>query len=77
MRRTLVVAVRRAAIEESQARAVEGDPQSAELQKLVKERGAEHALDFVSQLRPWNPISKLIREEMKRQTDAVPRGFAT
>ncbi len=47
--------------------AVEGDPQSAELQKLVKERGAEHALDFVSQLRPWNPISKLIREEMRRQ----------
>lgn len=45
----------------------EGDAQSAELQKLVKERGAEHALDFVSQLRPWNPISKLIREEMKRQ----------
>jgi hypothetical protein len=45
-----------------------GDAQSAELQKLVKERGADHALDFVSQLRPWNPISKLIREEMKRQT---------
>jgi mannitol-1-phosphate 5-dehydrogenase len=46
---------------------VEGDAQSAELQKLVKERGAEHALDFISQLRPWNPISKLIREEMNRQ----------
>lgn len=47
--------------------AVEGDAQSAELQKLVRERGAEHALDFISQLRPWNPISKLIREEMNRQ----------
>ncbi|MEP7342170.1 MAG: 2-dehydropantoate 2-reductase N-terminal domain-containing protein [Acidobacteriota bacterium] len=45
-----------------------GDAQSAELQKLVKQRGADHALDFVSQLRTWNPISKLIREEMKRQT---------
>ncbi|MBS1787241.1 MAG: hypothetical protein JST85_05940 [Acidobacteria bacterium] len=46
-----------------------GDAQSAELQKLVKERGAEHALDFVSQLRPWNPVSKLIREEMRRQAE--------
>lgn len=46
--------------------AQEGDPQAAELQKLVKGRGAEHALDFVSQLRPWNPISKLIREEIKQ-----------
>ncbi len=44
-----------------------GDAQSAELQKLVKEQGAENALDFISQLRVWNPISKLIREEMKRQ----------
>ena len=46
-----------------------GDAQSTELQKLVKERGAEHALDFVSQLRPWNPVSKLIREEMRRQSE--------
>lgn len=45
-----------------------GDAQSAELQKLVKERGAEQALDYVSQLRTWNPLSKLIREEMRRQT---------
>ncbi len=44
----------------------EGDAQAAELQKLVKGRGAEHALDFVSQLRSWNPISKLIRDEMNR-----------
>lgn len=39
-----------------------GDPQAAELQKLIKERGAVYALDFVSQLRPWNPLSKLISE---------------
>lgn len=43
----------------------EGDAQAAELQKLVKGRGVEYALDFVSQLRPWNPISKLIREELQ------------
>lgn len=30
----------------------EGDAQAAELQKLVKGRGAEYALDFVSQSRP-------------------------
>ncbi|MGH9769329.1 MAG: hypothetical protein ACREAB_18035 [Blastocatellia bacterium] len=42
-----------------------GDPQAAELQKLVKERSAEYSLDFVSQLRPWNPISKLIRDELR------------
>lgn len=45
-----------------------GDPQAGELQKLVKERGVEHALDFVCQLRPWNPISKLIRDEITRQS---------
>ncbi|MFN0083939.1 MAG: 2-dehydropantoate 2-reductase N-terminal domain-containing protein [Blastocatellia bacterium] len=45
--------------------AQEGDPQAAELQKILRERGAEDALDFISELRPWNPISKLIREEMK------------
>jgi mannitol-1-phosphate 5-dehydrogenase len=45
--------------------AEQGDPQAAELQKLIRERNAEYALDFVSQLRPWNPISKLIREELQ------------
>ena len=45
--------------------AEQGDPQAAELQKLVKERGAEYSLDFVSQLRPWNPVSKLIRDELR------------
>jgi len=42
-----------------------GDSQAAELQKLVRERSVEHSLDFVSQLRPWNPISKLIRDEVR------------
>ncbi len=42
-----------------------GDPQAAELQKLVKERGVEHSLDFISQLRLWNPVSKLIRDVLK------------
>src|SRR5499426_1280601 len=42
-----------------------GDPQAAELQKLIKERGVEHSLDYVSQLRSWNPISKLIRDEVR------------
>ncbi len=45
--------------------AEQSDPQATELRKLVKERGMEHSLDFVSQLRPWNPISKLIRDELQ------------
>ncbi len=45
--------------------AEQGDAQAAEMQKLVRERGVEHSLDFVSQLRPWNPISKLIRDELR------------
>lgn len=47
--------------------AQEGDPQAADLQKLVKEHGAEYALDFISQLRPWNPVSKLIRDELSQR----------
>src|SRR5262249_39731455 len=42
-----------------------GDPQAAELQKLIKERSLEYSLDFISQLRPWNPISKLIRDVLR------------
>jgi mannitol-1-phosphate 5-dehydrogenase len=45
--------------------AEQGDSQAAELQKLIRERSVEHSLDFVSQLRPWNPISKLIRDELR------------
>jgi mannitol-1-phosphate 5-dehydrogenase len=42
------------------------DPQSVELQKLVRGSGAEEALNTVAQLRPWNPISKLIREHLEQ-----------
>jgi hypothetical protein len=45
--------------------AEQGDSQSAELQKLIRERSVEYSLEFVSQLRPWNPISKLIRDELR------------
>lgn len=45
--------------------AEQSDSQAAELQKLIRERSVEHSLDFVSQLRPWNPISKLIRDELR------------
>ncbi|MBI1763102.1 MAG: hypothetical protein HYR56_16870 [Acidobacteria bacterium] len=44
------------------------DPQASELQKLVHEKGIEQALDFISQLRPWNPLAQLIRKEYKQQT---------
>ncbi len=42
------------------------DPQSVELQKLVQASGTEEALSMVAQLRPWNPISKLIREHIEQ-----------
>ncbi len=51
----------------------EGDPQSAEVQKLFRSRGAEHVLDFISQLRPWNPVSKLIREEIHNSGNVAAR----
>lgn len=47
------------------------DPQSTELQKLVKEKGAAGTLDTVAQLRHWNPISRMICEAYKQQP---PRG---
>ena len=42
------------------------DPQSIELERLVGEKGPGGALDTVSQLRAWNPISKLICEEYEQ-----------
>jgi hypothetical protein len=42
------------------------DPQAVELQKLIRARGPEQALDTVCQLRPWNPIAALIRDELLR-----------
>jgi mannitol-1-phosphate 5-dehydrogenase len=47
-----------------------GDPQSIELQKLMSGPGIEHTLDTVAQLRPWNPISQLIRDEVKQREPA-------
>jgi mannitol-1-phosphate 5-dehydrogenase len=47
------------------------DPQASELQKLVREKGIEQALDFISQLRPWNPLAQMIRKEFKQQTQAA------
>lgn len=44
------------------------DPQAIEMQKLIRERGIDYALDFISQVRPWNPISGLVLEELKRQS---------
>lgn len=42
------------------------DSQSTELRKLVNDSGVTHALDTVAQLRPWNPISKLIQDEFAK-----------
>lgn len=44
------------------------DPQAIEMQKLIRERGIDYALDFISQVRPWNPISGLVLDELKRQS---------
>lgn len=46
------------------------DPQAGELQSIVREQGYEKALETVCQLRPWNPLSKLVREEIGRQAHA-------
>ncbi len=46
----------------------EDDPQAREMQKLIRERGIDYALDFISQIRPWNPISRLVLDELKRQS---------
>ena len=34
---------------------------------MVEDRGYEETLAAVSQLKPWNPLSKLVREEIARQ----------
>lgn len=44
------------------------DPQAIEMQKLIRERGIDYALDFISQVRPWNPIAGLVLDELKRQS---------
>jgi mannitol-1-phosphate 5-dehydrogenase len=42
------------------------DPQAAELQKLIGEKGFDRVLDYVAQLRSWNPIAQMIREEYRQ-----------
>ena len=42
------------------------DPQAGELQKLISEKGIDHVLDYVAQLRPWNPIAQMIRQEYRQ-----------
>ena len=50
-----------------------GDPQAVEMHKLVTDRGVEHALDVIAQLRPWNPISRMIRAEFRHNaTNGAP-----
>ena len=44
------------------------DPQAMELRKLINENGIEQTIDTVCQLRPWNPISELIRKELEQYT---------
>jgi mannitol-1-phosphate 5-dehydrogenase len=48
-----------------------GDPQADELQRLVADEGAEQALDTVSQLRPWNPLARMIIERFQAEKPAT------
>ncbi len=41
------------------------DSQAVELQTAATETGIERTLDTVAQLKPWNPISKLIQQELR------------
>lgn len=40
------------------------DPQAIELQKMIVENGIAETLETVCQLRPWNPLSALIRKAL-------------
>lgn len=42
----------------------QGDAQASELEAYVRELGVERTLTTVAQLSPWNPVSKLIRQEL-------------
>jgi len=48
-----------------------GDPQADDLRRLVETKGVESALDTVSQLRPWNPLSKLIASRYQAEVQAA------
>jgi mannitol-1-phosphate 5-dehydrogenase len=50
------------------------DAQARELQKYVRELGIEKTLDTVAQLSSWNPISKLIREQVDVQDEMASAG---
>jgi mannitol-1-phosphate 5-dehydrogenase len=43
------------------------DAQANEMQGYVRDMGVEGALKTVAQLSPWNPISKLIRQQLAAQ----------
>jgi mannitol-1-phosphate 5-dehydrogenase len=45
-----------------------GDPQADEMRRMIGVRGVEYALDAVSQLRPWNPLTKLIAQSFAAET---------
>jgi mannitol-1-phosphate 5-dehydrogenase len=47
------------------------DPQALELRKMIDESGIEQTIDTVCQLRPWNPISELIRRAHDEEALAV------
>ena len=44
------------------------DSQAVELQRLIRESGVTKTLDTVAQLRPWNPVSNLIKDQVKINT---------
>lgn len=48
-----------------------GDPQADDLRRIVSTQGVEAALDQVSQLRPWNPLSKLIADRYAAEVQAA------
>ena len=48
-----------------------GDPQADDLRRIVSTQGVEAALDQVSQLRPWTPLSKLIADRYAAEVQAA------
>lgn len=48
-----------------------GDEQAVGLQRLIRESGLAKTLDTVGQLRPWNPLSRLIQDQIRTQTTVL------
>ena len=48
-----------------------GDEQAIGLQRLIREGGLAKTLDTVGQLRPWNPLSRLIQDQIGTQTTVL------